>query len=77
NPFNPSTRIKFAIPQESQVELSVFDAAGRLVETLVSELKAPGYYEVVWNASNQASGIYFVTIKAGNQVQSIKMTLLK
>ncbi|GJQ33387.1 MAG: hypothetical protein HBSAPP04_22260 [Ignavibacteriaceae bacterium] len=77
NPFNPSTRIQFSIPQESQVELSIFDASGKLVDNLVSEVKGAGYHEVIWNASSHASGVYFAQIKAGKFVKNIKMTLLK
>ena len=77
NPFNPSTRIQFSIPQETQVELAIYDATGKLVENLVSEVKAAGYHEVIWNATNNASGIYFAQIKAGKFVKNIKMTLMK
>ncbi len=77
NPFNPSTRIQFSLPQESQVELSIYDASGKLVENLVSEVKGAGYHEVIWNATSHASGIYFAQIKAGKFVKNIKMTLLK
>jgi len=77
NPFNPSTRIQFSIPQETQVELSIFDASGKLVENLVSGVKTAGYHEVIWNATNNASGIYFAQIKAGKFVKNIKMTLMK
>jgi hypothetical protein len=44
---------------------------------LVSEARAAGYHEVIWNASNNASGIYFARIQAGNFTKNIKMTLLK
>lgn len=77
NPFNPSTRIQFSIPQETQVELAIYDATGKLVENLVSEVKAAGYHEVIWNATNNASGIYFAQIKAGKFIKNIKMTLMK
>ncbi len=77
NPFNPSTRIQFSLPQETQVELSIFDASGNLVENLVSGVKGAGNHEVIWNAASHASGIYFARINAGNFVKNIKMTLLK
>jgi hypothetical protein len=77
NPFNPSTRLSFSLPQATDVQLSIYDASGKLVETLVSEARAAGYHEVIWNASNNASGIYFARIQAGNFTKNIKMTLLK
>ena len=77
NPFNPSTRIQFSLPQETQVELSIFDASGNLVENLVSGVKGAGNHEVIWNAASHASGIYFARINAGKFVKNIKMTLLK
>jgi photosystem II stability/assembly factor-like uncharacterized protein len=77
NPFNPSTKIQFSLPQTSDVQLNIYDVRGNLVESLVSGMKSAGYHEVVWNAAKNASGIYFVQIKAGSFVKNIKMALLK
>lgn len=81
NPFNPTTRIKYSIPEGMQravsVQLKVYDILGREVATLVNETKAPGNYVVNFNASNLASGIYFYMLKAGNFVQTKKMILLR
>jgi len=77
NPFNPSTTIKFAVPKESNVNLSIYNVLGELVSTLVSEQKKPGYYEYKLNSSNLASGIYLYRIKAGDFIKTKKMVLIK
>ena len=48
NPFNPSTQISYFVPMESMIDISVYDISGRLVETLVSELKNDGLHSVLW-----------------------------
>ena len=60
NPFNPVTTLQYALPVESDIVISVHDMQGRLVTYLENGLKSAGYYEVVWNASNHASGLYFI-----------------
>ena len=77
NPFNPSTTIRFSIPKENIVTLKVYDVIGREVKTLVNERKSVGQYEVDFNASQFASGIYFYQLKSGDYIQTKKMTLLK
>jgi hypothetical protein len=77
NPFNPTTMIKYALPKVSNVKLTVYDILGREVSTLVNEQQQPGSYQVTWNASNVASGIYFYQLKAGNFVDTKKMILIR
>ena len=77
NPFNPSTKISYNIAMVGIVSLKIYDILGREVSTLVNEEKPAGKYEVNFNASNLASGVYFYQIKAGDFVQSKKMILLK
>ncbi len=77
NPFNPSTKIKYSIPQESNVVIKVFDVLGNEIKTLVNEEKPVGTYELTWNAANLPSGVYFYQLRVGNFVQSRKMILLK
>ena len=64
NPFNPATTIKYALPFDSHVKISVYSILGELVSTVVDEVKEVGYYDLVWNASNYASGVYIYTIQA-------------
>lgn len=77
NPFNPTTHLRFAIAKFGFVQLKVFDVLGREVATLINEQKSPGTYEVNFNGSNLASGIYFYTIRAGDYKAVRKMSLLK
>jgi hypothetical protein len=77
NPFNPSTTIKYSVPQSSNVIIKVFDILGNEIEKLVNEEKPAGTYEVTWHAVNLPSGIYFYQLKAGGFVQTKKMILLR
>ena len=77
NPFNPTTNIRFDLPKSGSVKLVVFDALGREVATLVNEKLAPGTYEVDWDGSSYASGVYFYKLMTGEYVDVKKMLLLK
>jgi hypothetical protein len=77
NPFNPSTTISYALPTAGPVELVVSDVSGRTIATLVREEQSRGSYQVVWDASGHASGIYFVTLKGSGSVSTRKMLLLR
>jgi len=77
NPFNPSTTIRYSIAQTSKVTLKIYDILGKEVETLANEVKAPGQYNVIFNARDLASGIYFYQINAGSFTATKKLILLK
>jgi len=85
NPFNPNTVIEFALPVKSKVELSVYNLLGEKIITLVNEEKNAGNHQVLFNAVNLSSGIYFYKLQAGDPsassgqsfVQTKKMILLK
>ena len=80
NPFNPTTTIHYSIPtgqNVSTVQLKVCDVLGKIVATLVNKEQRPGSYEVQFNASNLASGIYFYRLTYGNLNLVRKMILLK
>jgi len=77
NPFNPSTTIRFTVPKREYVNLTVFNLLGQKVETLVSEKKNQGSYEVKFNALGLPSGVYFYRLQAGSSVRTKKMILLK
>jgi photosystem II stability/assembly factor-like uncharacterized protein len=77
NPFNPATNIRFDIPKESKVRLSVFDVLGREVEVLVDNVLKPGTYKVDWRADKFSSGLYFYRIVTNDYVDVKKMILLK
>jgi hypothetical protein len=77
NPFNPSTTIRFQVPNSSFLNLKVYDVLGNKVATLVNEEKPPGSYEVSFNAAGLSSGIYFYKLQAGSFIETKKMLLLK
>lgn len=77
NPFNPSTTIRFEVGGWGFVSLKVYDLLGREVATLVNEVKLPGSYQVQWDASNFASGVYFYLLRAGEFVQARRLVLIK
>ncbi|HEX2866379.1 MAG TPA: sugar-binding protein [Ignavibacteriales bacterium] len=77
NPFNPSTAIRYSIPKAGMVTLKVFNILGKEVATLVHGEKAQGSYEVRFDASQLASGIYFYQLESGSFRQVNKMLLLK
>lgn len=77
NPFNPSTKINYSIPERSNVSLKVFDLLGSEVEELVKGEIEAGTYYITFNASNLPSGIYFYKLQAGSFVEIKKMILLR
>jgi pectinesterase len=77
NPFNPTTSIKYQLPKNGKVKISVYDILGSEIYKLVNEEQAAGSYEVKFNAANLASGVYFYRIEASDFIQSKKMILLK
>jgi hypothetical protein len=77
NPFNPSTKIKYSIPQSSQVVIKIFDVLGNEIVILVNEEKSVGNYTVEFNAASLPSGVYFYQLKAGDYIETKKMVLLK
>ncbi len=82
NPFNPSTAIKFYIPDNSDVTIKIYDMLGREVTTLINNQTTAGYHIVYWNGKDiygrdAASGVYLYRLKAGNFIKTKKMNLLK
>lgn len=77
NPFNPTTTIKYSIPRTERVTLKIYNILGQEVATLVDEEQKPGVYELKFDASNLASGVYFYRLKAGGFVDVKKMVLMK
>ena len=77
NPFNPVTVIRYDIPNNAFVILKIYDITGKLVKTLVNEIKVAGRYEETFNGVNLASGIYFYKIEAGNFTDEKKLVLIK
>ena len=77
NPFNSSTKIRFALSNSAHVTIKILDILGKEIETLVHGRYEPGYHDVIWNAENCSSGIYFYVIQADQLIQAKKMMLIK
>lgn len=77
NPFNPSTRIKYAVSDKQNICIKLYNILGKELITLVNELKEPGYYEIEFDASKLAAGVYFYSLKAGNFLTVKKMIISK
>jgi hypothetical protein len=77
NPFNPTTNIKYSLPKSANVSLRLFDILGREVANLVNDFQQAGQHEILFDAQNLASGMYFYRIKAGDYVETKKMMLMR
>ena len=82
NPFNPVTEIKYELPSESLVNVSIYDVVGRKIKSLVNQEQSAGSYSLQWDATNSVgeaipAGMYIYTIQAGEYRSTKKMVLLK
>lgn len=77
NPFNPYTILRFAIPNSTDVSLTVYDILGREVNVLINEFTKAGEYEIRFDGSSLSSGIYFYTLQSGDFRKTHKMLLIK
>jgi len=82
NPFNPTTTIRYELPQSENVRLIIYNMLGQKVRTLVNEQHTAGRYSVTWDGKDDAgrmvgSGLYFYQVQAGNFVKTAKMVFLK
>ena len=82
NPFNPETTIRFQLPLAEHVVVEIYNINGQRIRTLVNDQRAAGYYSLIWNGQNDSglrvsTGLYFVRMKAGGYVHTVKMSFLK
>ena len=82
NPFNPITSLRYDLPEQAQVTLTIYDLIGREVTQLINTTQEAGYRSVQWNATDMhgkpvSTGVYLYQIQAGEFVQTRKMVLLK
>ena len=77
NPFNPITQISYELANDENINISVYDARGRHVDELINGFQNSGEYNISWNASNQASGTYFIQMNTENQTMAEKIVLIK
>ena len=76
NPFSSETTIRYTLPYNAHVELSVYDMTGRIIKTLVNDSQNVGNYSVIWHVENEVSGVYFYKIKAG-EFSEVKKCILQ
>ncbi len=82
NPFNPTTQIKYDLPEDALVSINIYDLMGRSIKSLVNSNQSAGYRSIQWNATNNlgepvSAGMYIYMIQAGEFRQTKKMVLLK
>jgi hypothetical protein len=77
NPFNPSTVIRYGLPQKSAVRLGIFNSLGQEVAVLADEAQEAGYHELPFNAMGLSGGNYFCQMKAGNYVQTRRIVFVR
>jgi hypothetical protein len=77
NPFNPTSTIRYGLPQRSSVILTVFNSLGQQIERLVNDIQDAGYHDVRFDGSALASGVYFYRIQAGSFSQTRHLLLLR
>ncbi len=82
NPFNPDTKIAYALPRTERVTVRIFNVMGQVVRTLVDGVQPAGHHELTWNGRDEsghavASGVYFYRFETADYARTVKMTLLK
>jgi hypothetical protein len=77
NPFNASTTVRYRIAQGGTIKISVFNNIGEKISVLTNTYHNSGEYRLVWNATNEASGIYYIVLSSGNANLMQKALLLK
>ena len=82
NPFNPETTIRYDLPEQTFVGITIYDVLGRKVRTIVNEQQDSGQRSIIWNAKDKngqpvSAGIYLYQIQAGDFVQTKKLILIK
>jgi len=82
NPFNPETKINYALLKSGETSLKIFNVKGQLVKTLVNEYKYPGEYSIIWDGTDNSgkpvtSGVYYYRLQVGNRVKTKSLTKVK
>ena len=82
NPFNPVTNIRYGLPKESEVNITIFDITGRKIKTLINSRQEAGWHDIKWNGANEqntkvGSGMYLYKIAAENFSEVRKILLIR
>jgi hypothetical protein len=77
NPFNAQTVIEYTLPDNSPVNLTIYDIKGQKISTLINENQSAGKHQIIWDGGNLSSGVYFYKLRAGDYRETRKMVLMK
>lgn len=77
NPFNPSTNIRFSIPTDEMVKISIYNLMGQELEVILNSFESSGNHKIMWNASKYSSGVYFYQMKTRNVIRTKSLLLIK
>jgi len=77
NPFNPITSITYGLPENTEIQITVYDMSGTHITTLVNSFQIAGYHTISWNADNLPSGVYLIRMDSGDFTQTQKVVLVK
>jgi len=77
NPFNAQTTIQYSLPNQSVVSIDIFDILGRKITQLSEGVQESGTHEIIWDASDVTSGVYFYRLTAGEYQETRRMLMLK
>ena len=77
NPFNPTTNIEFGLSDDTNINVSVYDISGREMAVLAEGRFRKGFHNIIWDAADQPSGIYFVSVSTQLETQTQKLMLIK
>ena len=82
NPFNPVITLRYDLPEQTTVNIRIYDMLGRQVKSLINQTQEAGFKSVIWNSTNDygkpvGAGVYLYQIQAGKFVQTKKIVLLK
>jgi len=77
NPFNASTIILYSLPEQSEVQIDIYDILGRKVETLLNCVQLPGEHSLQWQAGGYSSGVYYYKLTTGELTNTRKLLLIK
>jgi len=77
NPFNPVTSITYGLPENTEIQITVFDMSGTQIATLINSFQIAGYHTISWNASSYPSGVYLIRMDSGEFTQTQKVVLVK
>jgi len=77
NPFNPVTKLTYGLPENTEIQITVYDMGGTHITSLVNSFQTAGYHTIYWNASSYPSGVYLIRMDSGDFTQTQKVVLVK